>query len=259
MISFMLSSFESTQKPRFVFVAAGNFEMGCVDAAFPDEGPVHMVSVDSFYICKNEVLYEDYLAFCRYAGNPDPEGTAGFPATNLTWENAVMYCNWLSGMEGMEQCYTLTREKDRFSVVCDFKKNGYRLPTEAEWEYAARGGVRNKSFKYSGSNDPFKIGWFSENSKNTAQKSGQLEPNELGLYDMSGNVAEWCWDYYDKSYYSKSPKQDPTGPDKGTSRVYRGGSRKNKLGDLENAKRFSLDQIQKDMYVGFRLVRTRLN
>ncbi len=258
-ISIVLGTILPAQKPKLVYVAAGSFEMGSLNTAYPDESPIHNVTVDSFYISKYEVLYEDYIAFCRFAGTAEPVGETGFPATNVTWENAVMFCNWLSGMEGWEQCYTFSREKDKFKVTCDFSKNGYRLPTEAEWEFAARGGVRNKGFKYSGSNDPFKTTFFSENSKGVSQKSGQMLPNELGLYDMSGNVAEWCWDFYDKDYFKASPPLKPLGPGTGTTRVYKGGSRKNKIEFVEISRRFALEPEQKDLYVGFRVVRTRLN
>ncbi len=258
-LSIILGSMLTAQKPKLVYVAAGSFEMGSVNTAFPDESPVHKVTVDSFYISKYEVLYEDYIAFCRFAGTAEPFGEIGFPATNITWENAVMYCNWLSGMEGCEQCYTLSREKDKFKVTCDFSKNGYRLPSEAEWEFAARGGVRGKGFKYSGSNDPSKTAFFNENSKAVSQKSGQLLPNELGLYDMSGNVAEWCWDYYSKDYFKLSPPLKPLGPEIGISRVNKGGTRKSKIDFVEISRRFALEQDQKDLYIGFRVVRTRLN
>ncbi len=100
----------------------------------------------------------------------------------------------------------------------------FRLPTEAEWEYAARGGKNSKDFKYSGGQSMQNVGWYSENSNRRTQVVANKRPNELGLYDMSGNVWEWCRDWYDDNYYSNSPVSNPRGPSSGSDRVLRGGS-----------------------------------
>ena len=118
------------------------------------------------------------------------------PIVNVTWDDASAYAQWA----------------------------GKRLPTEAEWEYAARGGRLSKGYTYSGGNDPGAVAWYDGNSGKQTQPVGEKSPNELGLYDMSGNVWEWCADLYDENYYRNSPKQDPTGPSSGQFRVLRGGS-----------------------------------
>ncbi len=131
-----------------------------------------------------------------------------FPVSGVDWFDAVSYCNWLSEKAGLSPCYSGGGR----ATKCDFLANGYRLPTEAEWEFAARGGNQSQGFIFSGSNDPDEIGWHAGNSGGKAHPVGQKEPNELGIYDMSGNRWEWCWDWFDAEYYAASPEVDPTGP-----------------------------------------------
>jgi formylglycine-generating enzyme required for sulfatase activity len=123
------------------------------------------------------------------------------PMVMVSWNDAVAYCNWLS----------------------DELNGDYRLPTEAEWEYAARGGKKNTSYIYAGSNDLDEVGWNQDNSGAQANSVMKKKPNELGLYDMSGNVWEWCRDWYEKEYYAKSPSTNPKGAATGSYRVLRGG------------------------------------
>jgi formylglycine-generating enzyme required for sulfatase activity len=142
------------------------------------------------------------------------------PVDNISWLDAVIYCNKRSEHEEFEPCYKIIGDQ----AVCDFSADGYRLPTEAEWEYAARGGQLSKNYKYSGSDNIDKAGWYEENSGNRMHQVGGKIPNELGLYDMSGNVSEYCWDYFYKDYYTQSPVLNPTGPRSGKARVIRVGA-----------------------------------
>ena len=249
----------SQKNIKMVLINGGTFEMGSNSKQFKDETPVHKVKVDTFYIAQYEMNFNEYKAFCKVAGFSDPYGETDFPATNITWERAVMMCNWLSRRDGFDKAYKITRDEKAgiFEVSCDFNSNGYRLPTEAEWEYAARGGDRSKGFKFSGSNMPYSVAWFNENYKGEEHKSGELLPNETGLYDMSGNVAEWCWDLYDGTYYSHSDNTNPKGSDVGQNRVFRGGTRRDKMAHIILTRRSYLNQKKKNLYLGFRVVRTK--
>jgi len=188
-----------------VFVKGGTFDMGSNDGEL-DEKPIHEVTISDFYIGKYEVTFEGYDRFCEATGKEKPDdkgwGRGNRPVINVNWFDAVTYCEWLSKETGQK----------------------FRLPTEAEWEYAARGGNKSKGYVYSGSNNIDKVAWYRNNSSNRTHEIGIKQPNELGVYDMSGNVWEWCSDWYDEHYYSKSPSDDPKGPSNGTNRVLRGGS-----------------------------------
>jgi len=189
----------------WVWVPGGSFLMGS-DEGNDDEKPSHIVTVDGFYLSKYEVTFNLYDKFCEATGRSKPDdegwGRGNRPAINVSWNDAVAFCEWLSKKTG----------------------TAIRLPTEAEWEYAARGGSRSMGFMYSGSDDPDQVSWYNENSDNQTHPVGQKDPNELGLYDMSGNVWEWCLDRYDRNYYEYSPSNNPFGPVEGVFRLFRGGS-----------------------------------
>ena len=191
---------ESDVSSGMVLVEGGTFEMGSEHGS-SDEKPVHQVSVSSFFIDKYEVTVGQYHQFCTSTGRSMPSAPSwgwqeNHPIVNVTWDDASAYAQWA----------------------------GKRLPTEAEWEYAARGGRLSKGYTYSGGNDPGAVAWYDGNSGKQTQPVGEKSPNELGIYDMSGNAWEWCADWYDENYYRNSPGQDPKGPSSGQFRVLRGGS-----------------------------------
>jgi sulfatase modifying factor 1 len=209
---------------RFVLVEGGTFKMGTDKPVEPHEGPVHAVTVKSFYLAKTETTFEDYDKFL-YDTKHDtlPYGTFGRgkqPAIYVSWSDAIAYCNWLSEKEKLSKCYKIN---DGDVKVIDTAK-GYRLPTEAEWEFAARGGNKGKGTFFAGSDAISEVAWFIDNSKAQSHPVAQKPANELGLFDMTGNVWEWVWDWYDGSYYKSSPSSDPRGPASGNYRVLRGGA-----------------------------------
>lgn len=210
-------------EPEMVFVEGGKFMMGSEDG-FDDERPVHEVTVESFFIGKYEVTVEQYRTFVNSSENKSKGRNAirmprepfwgwhdDHPISNVTWTDAQAYCEWLSKKTGKK----------------------YRLPKETEWEYAARGGNKSKGYIHAGSNKPEEVAWYDEKiideqneiytGDEGTQPVGQLKPNELGIYDMSGNVWEWCQDKY-KYYEGNTNKAPVRGVSGNELRVLRGGS-----------------------------------
>lgn len=231
---------------NFVLIPAGTFQMGS-NEGFSTNKPVHEVAISkSFYMGKYEVTQEEYEKYCSY-GDRSPSSIYGdgdnYPAYYVSWYDALVYCNKRSMAEVLTPCYSINGSTDPAdwgdvptssnstwnAVVCNWNANGYRLPTEAEWEYAARAGDNTvESLTYSGTSDVNKLGeyaWYSSNSDGKTHEAGTKSPNEFGLYDMSGNVCEWCWNWYTNSYDAEAEGgSDPTGSSSGSGRVNRGGS-----------------------------------
>ena len=197
-----------------VFVKGGTFTMGATSEqggdAESDEKPTHSVTLSDFYIGKYEVTQSQWEAVM---------------GTTVAQQRDKEYKDWpLRGVGPDYPMYYVSWEEVQTFIQKLNAKSGkkYRLPTEAEWEYAARGGNQSRGYKYSGSNDIGSVAWYTSNSSSKTHPVGQKQPNELGIYDMSGNVYEWCSDWYGN--YSSSSQTNPTGPSSGSSRVLRGGS-----------------------------------
>ena len=204
----------------WIYVQGGSFMMGS-NAGDNDEKPIHEVSVSSFYIGKYLVTQKEWQEVM--GSNPSYFKGDMLPVEKISWYDAIEYCNKRSIKEGLQPCYSGSGA----NISCDWTANGYRLPKEAEWEYAARGGKKSKGYKYSGSDDIKKVAWYDSNSGSKTHPVGEKQANELGIYDMSGNVWEWCWDWYSRDYYSESPSSNPRGPSSGDYRVLRGGAWRN--------------------------------
>jgi len=220
-------------KPQMVFVQGGQFRMGNDAREEPDEKPEHTVNLSSFWIGKYEVTVGEFRKFMNthtYVTDAEKQGESYvfdgkkliYAKKGVTWEcdvlgnkrvneedepvihvsrnDAIAYCNWLNKQTG----------------------KAYRLPTEAEWEYACKGGPHHENYDYSGSNDMDKVGWYAWNSDFKTHPVGKKAPNKLGVYDMSGNVWEWCADWY--APYTAAEQTNPKGPDTGSVAVMRGGA-----------------------------------
>ena len=254
---FILLILHSQNKiPETILVEGGTYRMGINESKYFDEFPDHSVTLNSFYIGKYEVTTDEYKGFCRTAGFEMPVGDGKMAASNISWEEAILYCNWLSRVEHLDRCYRIKRDNKLKSFIVTFDKNanGYRLPTEAEWEYAARAGVNRKQYAFSGSDNADEVAWYA-GSSNMLHNVGELKPNDLGIYDMTGNVQEWCFDVYLEEFYKKSPKENPICEKGALSRVSRGGSFMDYEGSLRITKRFYNLQNHKSETIGFRVAR----
>ena len=227
-----------------------------------DEKPTHEVSFTyDFHIGKYEVTFDEYDAFCNATGKSKPSdqgwGRGRRPVINVSWWDAIAYCNWLSKEEGLPVAYDDKGnflDKDGNVTTDPSKVIGYRLPTEAEWEYAARGGNKSKGYKYSGSDNVGDVAWYFSNSGSKTQEVGKKAPNELGIYDMSGNVWEWCSDWYGP--YSSTAKTNPYNGTAGSDRVVRGGSWGGDATYARVANRFYSSPAGTFNDLGFRICRT---
>jgi acetoin utilization deacetylase AcuC-like enzyme/formylglycine-generating enzyme required for sulfatase activity len=236
-----------------VLVPEGWFEMGSTDGS-SDESPTHKVWIEPFLMDRYEVTQEQYFKLA--SENPSCFSGPRNPVDTVNWTDAASYCNLRSLAENLRPCY------DEETWECNFRANGYRLPTEAEWEYACRAGTNTPYSFGRDARNLSKYGWFKGNSSKKTHPVGQKEPNGWGIYDMHGNVAEWCNDVYAKSYYKESPSRNPRGPEKGDVRVLRGGGWNSGADRCRSSSRtgenFSVVDACITESIGFRCVRTIL-
>ena len=248
----------STPIPEnFVLVGGGTFHNGTSD-----------VTISSFYIDKYELTQAEYQAVM--GNNPSHfTGVTNGPVDKVSWFDAIEYCNRRSMQEGLTPCYSYlnfgtnpddwpsgwnTSDENHTNIACSWTADGYRLPTEMEWMFAAKGGNYSQGYTYSGSNDIDAVAWYDDNSGNTTHTVGTKAANELGLYDMSGNVWEWCWDIFARNYPSEA-QTDPHGATSGSSRVVRGGSWWHFANGCTVSGRNHYDATCRDFLFGFRICR----
>ena len=270
---------------NMVQIRGGTFSMGDLFAeGSSDETPTHSVTLGNFLLGKTEVTFDEYDAFCAATGREKPSdsgwGRGSRPVINVDWYDAVEYCNWLSQRQGLTAVYTIdknrkdpnnnnTDDTKKWIVTSNWTANGYRLPTEAEWEYAARELGKKVRFgngkdiadpaeiNFNGSaaykKDYSVVGEYRQQTAPVGEISGAA--NSLGLRHMSGNVWEWCYDWYHADYYKNSAAKDPKGADSGKYRVLRGGSWYFNPADVRCAYRNWVGPFSQYYAIGFRVAR----
>ncbi|MCC7504206.1 MAG: SUMF1/EgtB/PvdO family nonheme iron enzyme [Saprospiraceae bacterium] len=281
--------------PGFVYVQGGTFYMGDLFEDDPsDEYKPHLITVSDFWMSGTEVSYDEFDRFCKSTDRRKPRdefGRATRPAAFVSWYDAVEFCNWLSMQHGLTPVYQIDKKNDdpgnrnekgkrrkgddpyKWTVKCIWEADGYRLPTEAEWEFAARERGDKKRFG-NGQNeaDPLVMNLKTCSASadyficnNNVKHEGTrpvdfFKSNALRLHNMSGNVAEWCWDWYEPLYYSNidyysGGDRDPHGPREGTNRIAKGGDFENSPNFGRSAEHTSYPPATEEAYVGFRVVR----
>ncbi|MCB6416107.1 SUMF1/EgtB/PvdO family nonheme iron enzyme [Faecalimonas umbilicata] len=263
-----LNAIESEPSESFVLITGGTFDMGSPDAEGwrSEDETQHTVTVSDFYMSMYEVTQAEYAEVT--GNNPSSFSGDTLPVENIPWLDAVAYCNARSEQEGLALAYTI----DGQTVTWDCSADGYRLPTEAEWEYACRAGtttpfntetsISAEEANYYG-HYPYEIeeNYFSQGNldtqpgeyRQTMVDVTSFSPNRWGLYNMHGNVSEWVWDYY--GAYSAEEQTDPTGPETGTLRVYRGGGWNDFAKNMRSAYRAAMAEDKGSFNIGIRLVR----
>jgi formylglycine-generating enzyme len=247
---------------KMVPVAGGTFSL-CTGS-----GDYTVTTVSSFQMGKYDVTQAQYLAVV--GSNPSAfTGDASRPVEKVSWYDALVFCNRLSMLEGLTPAYTINGSTDPNywdnvptvdtplwdNAILNLDANGYRLPTEAEWRFAAQGGALSKGYSYVGGNVLDDVAWTSGNSGGTTHPVGLKQANELGLYDMSGNVWQWCWDWY-SAPQSGAPQSNPTGPSAGSSRITEGGSYLDTSASQVFSSRPNQDQSFANPVLGFRVARS---
>lgn len=275
--------------PEMVFVDGGSFQMGCtaeqdtalMKAGFAegcqtswvqDELPVHEVSLRQFYVGKYEITQSQWAAIMPNDSLIFNVGMgATYPVYHVSWYDAVTFCNRLSVREGFTPCYyadpnfatvfdsLVGRAKMTVNVHWNTTADGYRLPTEAEWEYVARGAQASKNYAYAGSDSIKIVAIHNENNlEKGGNQVGSKSPNELGLYDLSGNEWEWTWDWYLENYYENSPECQPIGPLWSEYKVCRGGNWRSQAAHARIANRIGLHPGLRTFNIGFRVARGKM-
>ncbi|MCL2805465.1 MAG: SUMF1/EgtB/PvdO family nonheme iron enzyme [Treponema sp.] len=230
-------SVEPAKTVDMVLVRGGSFQIGSEDGEL-DERPIHRVTINSFYIGKYEVTQKEWNNIM--GNNPSSFKGENLPVENVSWLDVIDFCNRLSIKDGFQPVY----QREGNNVSCNFAANGYRLPTEAEWEYAAR----------SGSGNIDAIGWYNVNSYGKTNEVGKKTPNSFGIFDMSGNVSEWCWDLYGP--YSNNESSGSVVSS--TTRVVRGGNWGSSAWDMRVTARSHFSATTRNSGIGFRVVRIAL-
>lgn len=212
---------------KMIAVEGGTFQMGSEDGFFDNVKPVHQVTLSSFFIGETEVTQELWQAVM--GSNPSRFKGGKLPVEQVSWNDCQTFITKLNQLTGKT----------------------FRLPTEAEWEYAARGGNKSKGYTYSGSNTAGDVAWCWENSDGTTHEVATKAPNELGIYDMTGNVWEWCQDWY--GLYSSDSQTNPTGPSSGSRRVDRGDAWNSSAAAIRIANRGHSEPTDWWYFIGLRL------
>jgi formylglycine-generating enzyme required for sulfatase activity len=270
-----------------VYIPGGEFRMGNAlgdsDGLF--DAPAKLRRVSAFSIARYETSFDEFDAFCAASGRQAPSdsgwGRGKRPVIGVDWYDAIEYCNWLSLKDGLDPCYRIDKttqdsgardlyglDSKRWSVACNWNASGYRLPSEAEWEYAAREGGKAVRFgngrdvldSLSANFNPAILISYSlpGTSRNKTLPVGSLVPNSYGLYDMAGNAWEWCWDWYDEFAYDSGDVRDPRGPAGGNGRVLRGGAWDSDASYVRAAFRGGTIGVYLSGSLGFRVARSAL-